>query len=70
MGNDSCSAYPERLEAYGQVGGRNDSDLVGAARKLSAALTALSSSHPDAAVLAPFGDWGQDLLRYGQRKGR
>jgi hypothetical protein len=70
MGNDSCSAYPERLKACGQVGARNDGDLVAAARKLSAALTALSSSHPDAAVLPPFEDWGQDLLRYGQRKGQ
>ncbi|HEY4026945.1 MAG TPA: C2 family cysteine protease [Candidatus Dormibacteraeota bacterium] len=68
MGNDSSSAYPERLKTYGQAGQRNDSDFVAAGRKLSMALAALSGSHPDPAVLPGFEDWGQDLVAYGQRK--
>jgi hypothetical protein len=68
MGNDTCSAYPERLKTCGQVGQRNDTDLLGAAKTLTAALTALASSHPDPSVLPAFEDWGGDLQRYGQRK--
>jgi len=68
MGSDTCSAYPERLRTYGQVGQGNDQDLVGAGRRLSAALDALVRSSPDPTLLPRFPDWGSDLQGYGVRK--
>jgi len=68
LGDTTCGAYPARLEAYGQAGQRNDTDLMGMARRLSAALTALAASCPDPTLLPAFDDWGQDLQRYAQRK--
>ena len=66
--SDTCSAYPERLKTYGNVGQRDNQDLSVTARKLSAALQALARSSPDPTILAPFEEWGGDLQRYATRK--
>ncbi len=67
---DTCSAYPERLRTYGQVGQTNDQDLVGMGRRLGGVLDALARSRPDPTILGRFPDWGGDLQRYAVRKGQ
>lgn len=66
--SDTCSAYPERLKTYGNVGQRDNQDLSVTARRLSSTLLALARSNPDATILAPFEEWGGDLQRYAARK--
>jgi Calpain family cysteine protease len=65
---DVCSAYPERLRRYGQVGGSNDQDLVGVGRRLAIALDALARSNSDPSLLPRLPDLGGDLQRFATRK--
>ena len=65
---DVCSAYPERLRRYGQVGGSNDQDLVGVGRRVATALDALARSNSDPTLVPRIPDLGGDLQRFAVRK--
>lgn len=68
MSSGTSSAYPAHLLAYAQGGLDGDTALTRSGTTLSLAIIRLWLTFPDPAVLAPFQDWGAELVGYAAQK--